>query len=632
MKDRVYIIKVMVFCFLFIGFFRTNAQTLGQDAEGYSSIVVPAVTFNLDISSSTVAVFSINKEFAKKDIPIVLGDSCEKYYKKGGALRAKDVDCLSRSFKSEFNKRAWLLGADVKGGIKDGLGTIFSGEKVASSASVSGLIGWKRSWTSLRNSGAKKIIIARDTSDNQESRIKTIKDRITKELQEIVMIQTGCSMCIGEPKTLKKVDEYIAFYKGRLESLNDYGKTANESKENKEKEYLKEKQKRLIEIKNLDSLIDTGVKNLENFYKLKDVLVELEKLEKNFLSETDKKKKEGIGQQIARIRNFIANNSEETLRNEIYKDFLFLKPKLEKKYPNYQFTEPFNQTNWNTTSDKVKKDLETAIAEKSYIEKITVAKDETEEMKELKKNYIKLIKEYESQKDINKELDDLNSTIAKKSSLSTFLLYLRPSVKGEAYKYDLANDSTLVADRFVDRKFNGYTVELGSTLNFNKYHFMGLSTSVNYTNNISALTTTTYKLEKQDTSITDGKFTTSEEIKALSGAFDAYMRYDLNFDYVYLMSMKESSDSEKTSAIYLSINPYLRHRIYDKSDKLKNNTILGLGLHAYNSNDNKLMGGLFVQTTDLFGVHAGDDSSLGKRIVFGIIAKYNITGLKLEKK
>ncbi|WP_264553962.1 hypothetical protein [Flavobacterium sp. N2038] len=85
------------------------------------------------------------------------------------------------------------------------------------------------------------------------------------------------------------------------------------------------------------------------------------------------------------------------------------------------------------------------------------------------------------------------------------------------------------------------------------------------------------------------------------------------------------------SNIYININPYIRHRIYDHSDSLKNNTVLGLGLHAYNSNDNRIMGGIFVQTNDAFGVHSKEDSTLGKRIVFGLIAKYNITGLKVEK-
>ena len=84
--------------------------------------------------------------------------------------------------------------------------------------------------------------------------------------------------------------------------------------------------------------------------------------------------------------------------------------------------------------------------------------------------------------------------------------------------------------------------------------------------------------------------------------------------------------------LYVSLNPYIRHRIYEKSDTLKNNTVLGIGLHTYSSKDNKIMGGLFIQTNDLFGVHTDEQSTLGKRISFGIIAKYAITGLKLEEK
>lgn len=628
MKCRLFVIRTIVFCFMLTGIFNLNAQTLGQDAEGNSTIVVPAATFNLDISNSTSAVFTINKEFSKKEEKST-EKSIEECWTNDETQSQKVKECIADVLKSRFRKSGWLWGAEIKGGIKDGLGTLLSGEKIASSASVGGLIGWKKSWASIKNRGIDTIYKAFQ-GDEQSKKINSIKSEITKELLTIVINQTGANRSFLDVDAEKiSPNYYPQFYENAIQVLDLYKVQVAE--------YLETKSKYLEAITSLHGVIDKSLKKLKNYSELKDYNDKLSNLKEQLLSERNAVKKAQIAKQIVTTQINISDKEQlygtiENLRNEIYKDcFLVVKQKIETIYPSYSFNGPFDKGNWEKTSEKVKNDLEENTAELAYL-KTTGTKNETKEVAKLKDIFNRLIKEYKSNGLKSKQTEDINTAIDENTSLNSFLLYLRPSVKGDAYKYDLANDSTLVADRFVDRKFNGYTVEIGSTLNFNKYHFMGLSTSVNYTNNISALTTTTYKLEKQDTSITDGEFTTSEEIKALSGNFDAYMRYDLNFDYVYLMPMKESLDSEKASAIYLSVNPYLRHRIYDKSDKLKNNTILGIGLHAYNSDDNKLMGGLFVQTTDLFGVHAGDDSSLGKRIVFGIIAKYSITGLKVEKK
>ncbi|KAF2515278.1 coiled-coil domain-containing protein [Flavobacterium foetidum] len=626
MKNKSFI-STIILCWWLTSTLCLNAQTLGQDADGNSTIVVPAAAFNLDITNSTSAVFAINKEFSKEK-----GESIPKSIEEcwsNDVTKSKEVKkCMSEVLKSRFKENGWLWGAEIKGGIKDGLGTLFSGEKVASAASIGGLIGWKKSWTSIKCGGIDKIYEAFQGGEQSE-RISSIKAEITKELLETVLNQTGAKKSLLEIDTTKiKPNRYVRFYEGAIQTLDLF--------KGQELTNLETKSKHLEKITSLEVAIDEGLKKVKIYSEWKSHIDNLPTLKEQLSVETNAAKKAQISKQISAIeKNINANERQyvtlEKLRNDIYKDcFLITEQKIEIVYPDYSFTEPFDKANWEKASEKVKRDIEKTTTEVNYLKTVST-KTETKEIKKLKEIFNKLIVEYKSQEDKG-NTQKINTTIAKNTSLNSFLLYLRPTVKGDAYKYDLANDSTLVADRFVDRTFNGYTIELGSTYNFKRYNYIGLSTSVNYTNNISALTTTTYKLEKQDTTITDGEFTTSEEIKALSGTFDSYMRYDLNFDYVYLMPMKESAESEKTSAIYLSVNPYLRHRIYDKSDKLKNNTILGLGLHAYNSNDNRLMGGLFVQTTDLFGNHAGDDSTLGKRIVFGIIAKYSITGLKVEKK
>jgi hypothetical protein len=60
--------------------------------------------------------------------------------------------------------------------------------------------------------------------------------------------------------------------------------------------------------------------------------------------------------------------------------------------------------------------------------------------------------------------------------------------------------------------------------------------------------------KKSNSSITEASFKSSEEVKALSGTYDAFLRYDFNFDYVHLIGLKENPDytSSKTSVLYVS--------------------------------------------------------------------------------
>ena len=93
-----------------------------------------------------------------------------------------------------------------------------------------------------------------------------------------------------------------------------------------------------------------------------------------------------------------------------------------------------------------------------------------------------------------------------------------------------------------------------------------------------------------------------------------FIGFSLNVDYAKLVALN-------SSGTYLSFNTYLRQRAYSKSESLKSNVVLGLGLNAINSSKGQLLGGLFLQTNDLFGNNSGQNSTLGKRISFGIVAK-----------
>ena len=603
-------------------------QTLGQDAQGFSAIVVPTTTFNLDIANN-VGTFSLYQNFLKKqkdeNLPVLL--NCR--------FNIDPQKCLSDIIPDSYPTRHfWTWGLDLKGDTKDGIGTLFSEENVASSASLGAMIGYNISHTSHRENAAKNIADAYALVNNaDENIIKKIKE-IDQKLIVNVALQTGMTpTALTPPSFSTNTKEQINFYNAMIERLSNQENTKSKNDEKIESK-LKRKTNLIILAQAVDSTLPV-LQRLKDAQKLETVKMEIAKVTKRKTYLTLKPAIASADAEIAALEQekiLLTKNPQEnqdTLKTEIYNKYYAVKGLISIEYPADSFSNLFDKSEWDTKRTKIGQDLFITTAE---AEKLKSQQTDSEEIKELINNY-KSLRDLAKKKD-EIEKDHVNKVINQNISFVNHLIYFRGTTKGTDYIYDLANDSTKVSDRFKERHFNGYNLELGYTANFRKFNFIGLSTSVNYTNNIYALTPTTFKLEKSDPDITDGALKTSEEIKALSGTFDAFLRYDLNFDYVHLIPLKENPDNTdgKASVLYVSLNPYIRHRIYEKSDTLKNNTVLGIGLHTYSSKDNKIMGGLFIQTNDLFGVHTDEQSTLGKRISFGIIAKYAITGLKLEEK
>lgn len=226
-----------------------------------------------------------------------------------------------------------------------------------------------------------------------------------------------------------------------------------------------------------------------------------------------------------------------------------------------------------------------------------------------------------------KKLNDISSTMIKYYFQKVFI---RSGVSGSEFKYDLGEDFTTVESRFEKRKFEGWNAELGYNLQYLDDHFFGLSYQIRRSNNLSDLNELEFTLTTKDTTITDGQFTSSTTVKAFSGKYDTFNRHSLNFDYVWVTPIKD--DDQKSTNIFLALNPYLRHRIYSGSKELKNNTVIGIALNAFNSQKQKVMAGISVQANDVFGVHANDDSTLGKRFSVGLLAKYTFSGIKVSEK
>ena len=562
------------FILLLLIAFDTSAQTLGQDAEGNSTIITPATSLNLDISNS-VGSFLFNREFKIERTP---------------PASTKDVLCENEKkedqkkyIKSLYERKSWLAGLEVKGELTNGISNLFTQDKVAAGASFGGVLGRKIQWTG-KAKDAKKNYCA--TSKEDEALRENIREN--QKLSGAYIVQVAADLGIPlesfKPASIKD-DEFEEYYKVRIEIIKKYRTKAKD----KGNSPLERKNDTLSNLKVIDSLLLIGFQKAN-----------------------------------------VATVQTEAYWNDFYEnEYLSANTAIIKSRLDIKLEKSFDKTVWDEAHKKTAAKIQILKAEVAYIEKDQKAKKSP--VDELLKVYEALEKDYKAL--ASKKENYLDKEFHKAFYPVSALFYLRANSKNWSYTYDLANDSTKVEDRFAERNFNGYTIETGVTFNFIRLHYLGFSAGYNYASNLAGLTPATFKLQKQVPTITEGQFTEVAEVKALTGVFDSFIRYDINCDYVYLLPLKENPNvaGSPLSNLYISINPYIRHRIYDNSNLLKNNTVLGLGLHAYSSKDNKIMGGIFVQTNDAFGVHAKEESTFGKRIVFGLIAKYNITGLKLSQ-
>lgn len=208
-------------------------------------------------------------------------------------------------------------------------------------------------------------------------------------------------------------------------------------------------------------------------------------------------------------------------------------------------------------------------------------------------------------------------------------VFLRGGGEGASFMQDLGNNASIVKERFEKTEFYGGHIELGYNLQIKDRTFLGFSISTAYTNNLAQLGGTDYTLIQVDTTIKEGQFTTSTSLKAFTN-YETFNRYSINFDYIRVFHTKTVDGSP--SNLFLTLNPYVRHRIYANGKKLKNNMILGVALNAFSSKKQRIMGGVFVQNNDVFGVHADDDETFGKRTTFGLIAKFSFGGFDLKEK
>ncbi|SEB41467.1 hypothetical protein SAMN04489761_0567 [Tenacibaculum sp. MAR_2009_124] len=555
--------------------YQSVSQSLGQDTEGFSTLVFPSTNIGLNLSED-VASFSLYRKsrftnnkpstmprisdaFRGSNDPSIIKNNLEKILKQKEAIRNK-----------EKASKYVYYGVDLKGSSENGLAPIFSSEKLASSASINGLIGIK--W--MTHHHTKEHILDYVQARLNISEFLKIKKQVKKLLKNKVLTPT--------------------------------------------------QQKHLITKLDNDSI---SVK--EKIPKVIDNINELETLKSGYVPSMD-----AIINHLQQLATFTARLKRAIDRNEPDADIFSHKKSLSAlmKKKDYKFllkSIPFNNDNiFASEWDKVMHKIDHLILlkkDEKYHTKISFKPKQEIDL------LITSFKKYQNGLDLLVKLDaeSENDIINQLNYKNKYLVYVRGGFSGSEFKLDLQNNGTSIDSRFADTSFNGYNVELGTTMQFKKQKFLGASIAYSYTHNLGSLESRTFAFQTVDPNVQGGNLVNVEQINALTGGYDRFHRLDINLDYAYLFKLLEQRNPHKPSQTYLSINPYLRHRIYNNANTLKNNTVLGIGFHAYNSKDNKLMGGVYIQTRDLFGVHKNDKGFFDEGISFGLVVQYNFDGLKL---
>lgn len=593
---------LLIFSGLFYG--GLYGQVLGQDKEGFSSIVQPSASFNLDFAEK-VATLNFYQEHFKKEDP----NAIQIPYNSDELSRLKSESIeqyksmLTDSWKTQesiFKKLGFIYGIDLKGSSSDGLTQLINNEQLLTSSSISGLIGLR--WHKRSYIAGKKLdeYVAKSynySGQNSKKELDLIADieKVINQLLEEKIIDKGKNEDLLHFIGIKSKEDKIESLKAKISSINTQSGFINQTKE----------------MHDIEARIEI----------LKKMLVQIPVIQAS------------INKYNASVNtNEILNQQNKADFKELRKDIHlfdthlkseYIKP-LNLKIEYEDFKDLESAATWTNAKTTIEDALKASMYNLSELFEIKEKKGTTYS----KESIIKVYEAYKSFLENNNTdmFADLQIAKGNTYTIQRNLVYFKTGFLASSFKYDLANSSTSIADRFESKNFQGYRLELGYTRQFKRYNFLGLNLAMNRTSNAEDLTSTTYKFETTDTSVTPN-ITTGTEFKALSGPFDTFFKYGLSFDYVWLVPFHDSNASEdeiKKSNLLLSINPYIRHNFYGNSETLKPNTSIGLGLYSFNKKSGSIAGGLFVQADDLFNKNREEAINFTKQISVGIVFKVAI--------
>ncbi len=197
------------------------------------------------------------------------------------------------------------------------------------------------------------------------------------------------------------------------------------------------------------------------------------------------------------------------------------------------------------------------------------------------------------------------------------LVYLRLGVKASEFKYDMGNTYTTLKTRFVDTQMVGHNIQLGTSLRFGGKWHIGLQVGNDLTNNRSELKKSVYKYTMNDTTLPGLQQT--KDVTAYSGTYGTYYNTYVNVDLLYAIDVAPNDENDNN---LICPSLYFRHNISGDNALKKNNTVLGASVNFVNSHSGKFMGGIYLQTDDLFKT---DNDQFSKTIRFGLVAKFSLS-------
>ncbi len=587
-------IYYIVLCgFIFLTHQKIASQTLGQDSNGFSAIVLPSSTLNLDTSNDiiTVSFSQLHKLSKIKE----LNDekfSTAKCFIDGKNDLKKIKTCINNAWiKDEKNYKkentSLLYGLELLGASKTGLSVILNDEILVNSGRVSGILGFHFRNKKYNKKTLPNYIKYKTEQVKTSKEIETLESKLNSLVQKMLingMITSDKKNRLLLFNSLKETEHKIDEVKTRIEKLSDFESTTK----------IKI---RLNELDNQKTILKTCLNKINAIASTYNPIPELEKLD----DITIKKLRSEIGNINQLIDDLNTNFST-------YKKII-LKTDLSKYLEN---------DTWSGLKKEIITNLTYLKSDYNYLS--NVKKTPNKELIKLFNQYLEKLKEF---KKIKKEIKKIEN---KQLHFNKHTFYTKGGLIGTSFLYDLNNGATSLNDRIIERGFQGTKFELGWTHQFKSFNFLGVNLSKSYTDNSNLLKPKTFKFKTIDTTVSPN-LETSSSITAVSGTYDRFDEYQISADYVGLIPLRNKStykNKEKNAEVFLNLNPYVRHRFYGNSALYRPNTSLGLGVYAFKAKKNTIVGGLFIEANDLFNNNREKAINFTKQVNIGLVFKYSL--------
>lgn len=205
------------------------------------------------------------------------------------------------------------------------------------------------------------------------------------------------------------------------------------------------------------------------------------------------------------------------------------------------------------------------------------------------------------------------------------LYYIRGGLNVNEFTLDHGKDSALFDIRFVDTTDTKGFVELGCTFR-GKEVMIGGALGYSGVNNFSELVDQEYNFTQVDTSLKDGVLQQSKTITAYSGNFGRTSKVYLKVDFLYLHLLNKGTPPPAgNNNEFVGFGVYWRSNFHSDA-LLFDNTVLGGTISFISGTNRSIIGGVYVQTNDLF---SQDDKSFGKSVSIGLVTKLAFADLGL---